>query len=81
MAFEFCKTRAESFHPRKLGVRGGSNNAGGSGSVGDSYLSMDLKIHEDVQGNVFVKASPPLMINVAPTALGTIAIHHDSVSE
>lgn len=23
----------------------------------DSYPSMDLKIHEDVQGNVFVKAS------------------------
>lgn len=23
----------------------------------DNYLSMDLKIHEDVQGNVFVKAS------------------------
>lgn len=50
------KTRAESFHPRKHGLRGGMSNAGGSGGVWDCYPSMDLKIHEDIQGNVFVKA-------------------------
>ncbi|CAN0117052.1 unnamed protein product, partial [Ectocarpus sp. 4 AP-2014] len=50
--------RAESFQPRN---KHGSGNihpgGGGSGGVWDYYPSMDLKIHEDVQGNVFVKAS------------------------
>lgn len=52
------QTRAESFQRRsKTGSRGGGGAPGLSGSVWDSYSSMDLKIHEDVQGNVFVKAS------------------------
>ncbi|CAM9776279.1 unnamed protein product, partial [Hapterophycus canaliculatus] len=53
-------SRAESFQPRnKPGSWVGSTHpgaGGGHGGVWDSYPSMDLKIHEDVQGNVFVKA-------------------------
>ncbi|CAM9464616.1 unnamed protein product, partial [Laminaria digitata] len=51
-------SRAESFQPRnKAGTWGAGNHSstGGNGGVWESYLSMDLKIHEDVQGNVFVK--------------------------
>lgn len=54
------QSRAESFQPRnKNGSWVASSHAGGAspGGVWDSYLSMDLKIHEDVQGNVFVKVS------------------------
>lgn len=54
------QSRAESFQPRnKYGSWVASSHAGGASTSGvwDSYLSMDLKIHEDVQGNVFVKAS------------------------
>lgn len=44
-----CKSRGERIQAR--------NKHGSNASVWESYLSMDLKIHEDVQGNVFVKAS------------------------
>ncbi|CAM9275507.1 unnamed protein product [Ectocarpus sp. 8 AP-2014] len=49
-------SRAESFQPRNKHGNGNIHpGGGGSGGVWDSYPSMDLKIHEDVQGNVFVK--------------------------
>ncbi|CAN0022263.1 unnamed protein product, partial [Discosporangium mesarthrocarpum] len=45
-----------SFQPRKRGSAGANllhGGAGGAGSVWETYPSMDLKIHEDVHGNVF----------------------------
>lgn len=70
------KTKAESFNPRKLGGgRAGGNGTGGSSSVWDSYLSMDLKIHEDAQGNVFVKASLRVSRAMAtPPYLGDLSL-------
>ncbi|CAM9832113.1 unnamed protein product, partial [Pylaiella littoralis] len=58
-------SRAESFQPRNK--HGSAHSGVGNNSgVGDSYLSMDLKIHEDVQGNVFVKASETRDLSLIP---------------
>lgn len=55
----------------KAGTWGAGNHSstGANGGVWDSYLSMDLKIHEDVQGNVFVKVKRRLRFSHARVAV------------
>ncbi|CAM9801550.1 unnamed protein product, partial [Choristocarpus tenellus] len=49
--------RQVSFQPRKRGSLSYNHPHGVvAGNVWETYPSIDLKIHEDVQGNVFVKA-------------------------